>query len=94
MFRNHGIKNGVTKTILVALTLTVALASTGCDYGLSALNALGALQGLGDYEGGWNDWGFPDSSLYDPTNEIQSVIGYQQEVMDWSANAWDEYILQ
>ncbi len=93
MFRNHEIKSGATKTILVALTLTVALASTGCDYGLSALNALGALQGLGDYTD-WVDYGFPDSSLYDPTNDIQSVIGYQQEVMDWSANAWDEYILQ
>lgn len=37
---------------------------------------------------------FPGYGLYDPTGTIQSVIDYRQDVMDWSANAWDEYILQ
>ena len=31
---------------------------------------------------------------YDPTNIIQSVIGNRLDAMDWSANAWDEYILE
>ncbi len=35
---------------------------------------------------------FPAYGLYDPTNDIQSVIAYRQSVMDWSASAWDEYI--
>ncbi len=44
------------------------------------------LAGLGGY--------FPASDLYDPTDIIQDVIDYRQDVMEWSANAWDEYILQ
>ena len=32
------------------------------------------------------------TGLYDPTADIQSVIGYRQSVMDYSADAWDAYI--
>lgn len=31
-------------------------------------------------------------SYYDPTDIIQSVIDYRQDVMDWSVDAWDDYI--
>jgi hypothetical protein len=32
------------------------------------------------------------TGCYNPTYEIQSVIGYRQSVMDWSNDAWDAYI--
>lgn len=94
MSRNHVIKGCVSKWIMIALALTMALASAGCDYGLGALNALNGLQGLAGY-GGWDTYGsYPDYGSYDPTGGIQSVIDCQQDVMDWSENAWDGYILQ
>ncbi len=34
------------------------------------------------------------TGCYNPTYEIQSVIGYRQSVMDWSNDAWDAYILE
>jgi hypothetical protein len=37
---------------------------------------------------------FPQSGLYDPTNDIQSVIGYRQDAMDWSNAGWDDFIRQ
>jgi hypothetical protein len=38
------------------------------------------------------DPGYPAWGLYDPTADIQSVIDYRQDVMDWSNDAWDAYI--
>ncbi len=31
-------------------------------------------------------------SYYDPTNDLLSVNGYRQDVMDASMQAWDDYI--
>ena len=45
---------------------------------------------LGGY--GYNYGYYPAYGLYDPTNDIQSVISYRQDVMDWSNDAWDAYI--
>lgn len=76
----------------VALTLTAVIclgAATGCD-----LYDLGGYGGYGDWYGGWGGYGYPASDLYDPTAIIGDVIDYRQEVMDWSNDAWDEYIRQ
>jgi hypothetical protein len=63
----------------------------GCDGGLDLLGGMGGY--YPDY--GYSGWGyFPDYGLYDPTDTIQSVVDYRQSVMDWSANAWSDYILQ
>jgi hypothetical protein len=73
------LKNTVRKTMLAGLLVAAVSALCGCnDYGL------GSLIGLG----------FPDSSLYDPTAEIQSVIEYRQSVTDYYADAWSDYILE
>ena len=62
----------------------------GCDSGLDLLGGGGYYPDLG-----YSSWNyFPDYGLYDPTDTIQSVIDYRQSVMDWSANAWSDYILQ
>jgi hypothetical protein len=63
--------------LLVLVALIVAFANTGCVPAGYVMNQYGV---------------WPDYSLYDPTNEIQSVIGYRQDAMDCSNDAWDEYI--
>ncbi len=65
---------------LLSLGLAAIFTATGCDYS--------SMVGLG---------GYPDCSLLDPnycSDIIGSVIDYRQDVMDWSNNAWDEYILE
>lgn len=66
--------------VVVALAIVALLNATRCDL----LDA-----GYGLY-----DFGYGGYSYYDPTDTIQSVIDYRQDVYDWSNNAWDEYILQ
>jgi hypothetical protein len=34
------------------------------------------------------------NGCYNPYNEIQSVIANRLNAMEWSNNAWEEYILQ
>lgn len=73
--------------LLTLAALTALMTTTGCDL------ATGLGYGLGagwDYLSGF----YPDYGLYDPFNDIQNVIGYRQEVMDWSNDAWDAYIRQ
>lgn len=75
--------NGTAAKVLMVLAGVLCLAAaSGCD-----------MLGLSPYVG-TGYWGndYPDWGLYDPYNDIQSVIDYRQDVMDWSANAWDEYI--
>ncbi|HUU82722.1 MAG TPA: hypothetical protein VM243_04380 [Phycisphaerae bacterium] len=74
-----------TAVMVVLAIVTVALA--GCDDAL-----LGALGGGG--LGGWGDYYYPDWGLYDPTQDIQDVIDYRWDVMDWSNDQWDAYIRQ
>ena len=73
----------------VAGVLLAALVSMGgCyDYGLG---------NLVNYTGGWDTGGtyWPDTSLYDPTADIQSVIDYRQDVYDTANDGWDDYIQQ
>ena len=72
---------------LVGLVLVVLFCNVGCyETG---------------YQNGYIDPWYTSSiglpaypTLYDPTNDIQSVIGYSWEVMDWSNDAWSDYILQ
>jgi hypothetical protein len=69
-------------TILLSLAALVCVAAgTGCDQLLGTTGA---------YLNGW----FPATGLYDPTNDIQSVIDYRLDVMEASNDAWDEYIRQ
>jgi len=77
----HGAIGKVAKVLVLVVAVVAILGSVGC------YDTLGGLAGLYGY-------GFPDSSLYDPTDIIQDVIGYRQSVMEQSANAWDEYIRQ
>jgi hypothetical protein len=72
------IQKHVGKVILSLVGLFCVAGGTGCDeYGL-----------MGSYLGGY----FPASTYYNPYNDIQSVIGYRQGVMDWSNDQWDAYI--
>ena len=70
------LKNNMRR-IAVAGVMLAALVSMGGCYDY----------GLGNLGGGWGG-----SSLYDPTSTIQGVIDYRQDVMDRSADAWDQYI--
>ena len=89
MNRSHaGSKSGLSrsaKALVIGLGLLALAASTGCDYGLSSLF-------MPEYSSQYSYW--PGYSLYDPTDTIQGAINYRQSVMDWSNNAWDEYIRQ
>ena len=90
------LKNNTMRRLAVASAmLVVAMTSMGgCyDYGLGNLIGLGNLV---DYTGGWGTGGtyWPQTTLYDPTNDIQSVIDYRQNVMDNVATGWDDYIMQ
>jgi len=81
--------NAVKKAIFALVGLAILAAGTGCD-SLGLGNLLGYdLGGLG-----FGGYGFPDTTYYDPYYDIQSVIDYRQDVMDWSADAWSDYILQ
>lgn len=88
--------NHKSGTGLIGLALTIALGfvgivgGTGCD----EYSNLASWGGLVDpwYTSSIGLPAYP--TLYDPTNDIQSVIGYSWEVMDWSNDAWSDYILQ
>lgn len=71
----------------LAAALLLSLATLcGCDlYNTAGLWPL-------DFYSGY--YSYPAYGLYDPTSTIQSVVEYRQDVMDWSANAWSEYILE
>ena len=100
--------NAMMRTIgKLAVTCVVVVGlSTLCGCDLYVMNGFGGLGGYdpfagydpfggyGGYTGGYTDWSYPDYGLYDPTNDIQSVIDYRQDVMDWSNDAWDAYIRQ
>jgi hypothetical protein len=73
------IQKNIGKLILSLVGVFCVAGGSGCDELLS-----------GGYLSGW----YPASNLYDPTNEIQGVIDYRQDVMDWSNDGWDEYIRQ
>jgi hypothetical protein len=87
---------------VVSAMAAVLVAACGCDLGLtSLLNTVGTLSNLGGTDlwdtGGWDTGGwdtYPDSTLYDPTATIQSVIDYRQDVYDNVNAGWDEYIMQ
>ena len=92
--------NKMRQAVLMGLALVALGTSVGCD------DLLAPAMYTPDYGtslyGGWNDYGswggygstYPDYGLYDPTNVIQDVVDYRQSVMDWSADAWSDYILQ
>jgi len=78
----------IGKAGLAAGIWAVLALAAGCDQ--TALVGGGVPGGFGGWTGGyWPDWGY-----YDPTDTIQGVIDYRWEVMDWSNDAWDEYIRQ
>lgn len=81
MTRN--LKNVVAKVILTLGLVAVIGAGAGCDEWLDPYAYLGYV-----------DYGYPSWGLYDPTDTIQSVVDYRQDVMDWSADAWCDYIRQ
>lgn len=71
-----------------AAALLASLAALcGCD-----LYNTAGLWPLDFYSGYYNS--YPAYGLFDPTSTIQSVVQYRQDVMDWSADAWSEYILE
>ncbi|MBP7744959.1 MAG: hypothetical protein KA383_02430 [Phycisphaerae bacterium] len=94
--------NTMRRMAVVSAMAAVLVAACGCDLGLtSLLNTVGTLSNLGGTDlwdtGGWDTGGwdtYPDSTLYDPTATIQSVIDYRQDVYDNVNAGWDEYIMQ
>lgn len=101
--------NTMRRMAVVSAMAAVLVAACGCDLGLtSLLNTVGTLSNLGGTDlwgwdtggwdtGGWDTGGwdtYPDSTLYDPTDTIQSVIDYRQDVYDNVNAGWDEYIRQ
>jgi hypothetical protein len=94
----------------VVTVMMVLTALCGCyDYGLLGSLLGGDLLGgnvfgtspLDGWVGGGAPVGvpvsgttYPPSTLYDPTDTIQSVIDYRQDVYDRVNDAWDEYIRQ
>lgn len=87
------------QVVLAGMVLAVLATSAGCD---ELLTPMFYTPDYGGYYGGWDNYGgwggydigYPDYGLYDPTSVIQDVVDYRQDAMDWSANAWDEYIRQ
>ncbi len=76
------------KKLGMAAALLMTLASlTGCD-----LYGTAGLWPLDFYTGSY--YAYPAYGLYDPTSTVQSVVEYRQDVMDWSADAWCDYILE
>ena len=59
------------------------------------LVGLSTLCGCDQYgTNGYSTSYYPGTSYYDPTWEIQSAMNYRQDVMDWSADGWSDYIRQ
>ncbi len=81
------LKNIVRRTFVAGVAVAALAALTGCDL-LSVAGMVGGY--YSDY--GYSDYGYGGYGYYDPTDIIQSTVGYQQEVMDNSAMAWDQYI--
>jgi hypothetical protein len=71
------LKNNAAMILVVLGGLFILGTQAGCD------------ELLGYYGYGY---GFPSYGYYDPYYDIQSVIGYRQDVMDNAATAWDQYI--
>jgi hypothetical protein len=59
---------------------------------LGVLFVLGTQTGCNELLGYYGGYYFPSYGYYDPYYDIQSVIGYRQDVMDNAATAWDQYI--
>ena len=70
-------------TAMAGMMVVVLVALAGCDVYSSGGWGSGYYSGY-DY--------YPSYGYYDPTSDIQDVIGYRQEVMDNTATAWDQYI--
>jgi hypothetical protein len=93
---NTNPNNAARNALFTLIGLAMLLVTTGCDtYGLGS--EFGNYLGGYDYSGyniGGYDFSFPGTGYYDPTYDIQSVIGYRQDAMDWSNAGWDDYIMQ
>jgi hypothetical protein len=76
----NAVANMMRRMAVVGVLLVGLSMACGCD-----------MYGTTGY--GYTTW-YPDTTYYDPTWEIQSVIDYRQDVMDWSAAGWSDYILQ
>ncbi len=100
-------KTNVRRMAVVTMTVAALTTLCGCyDYGLLSSLLGGDLLGGGGLLSGapigtWPQVSipvtpttFPPTTLYDPTNDIQSVIDYRQQVMEDSASGWGDYILQ
>jgi hypothetical protein len=78
--------NAMQRLAVSCVILAILSTLTGCDlYGVNPYAWTSPV---------YTDTWFPASDLYDPTWEIQSVIDYRQSVMDWSNDAWSDYIRQ
>ena len=75
------LKNKIGQAMLVAAFVAGWATLVGCDET--------GMAGFGGYGGGGY---YPDWGLYDPTQDIQDVIDYRWDVMDWSNDGWDDYI--
>jgi hypothetical protein len=74
------LKNNMRKAVLASAVLAGLAALCGCDQWTTYDPLLGYAN-------------FPQvTPYYDPTETIQSVWEYRQEVYDNSNAAWDEYI--
>jgi len=79
--RTQMTRRSVRKALLtLGLTLLLLMTATGCNemYYYAAMGA----------------YSMPYWTGYVDVGAIQSVNSYRQDAMDWTADAWDEYILE
>ena len=74
------LRNNLALILVVLGGLFILGTATGCD------------ELLGYYGGLWGGYGFPASDYYNPYYDIQDVIDYRLDVMEWSNDGWDDYI--
>lgn len=96
--KNDSVLRMWTVAALVAVGLVSLIGSTGCDLTGGLINPENILSWGGLVDPGYTSAiglpAYPGYGGYDPTNDIQSVIGYRQDAMQASADGWSDYINQ
>ena len=80
------LKNNMRRMAVATVMLVAVISMGGCYEAANLVGGLGSLLGAG------GDPGYIWTGGYDPSSTIQGVVDYRQDVMDRSADAWDQYI--